>query len=128
MSQSEFLDELEVILYEYNAAINHISQIRSESWAFNYPQAIAVEETFLEKLIEISQSLKSLSYSDSYSEDRDNMVIISDNINAYKEEQINCMKSGNHECYRSQYEMFASSMNDLFDYYNNMVNEFNKKY
>jgi hypothetical protein len=87
-----------------------------------------VEETFLEKLIEISQSLKSLSYSDSYSEDRGNMVIISDNINTYKEGQINCMKSGNYECYRSQYKMFASSMNDLFDYYNNMVNEFNQKY
>jgi len=128
MSQSEFLDELEVILYEYNAAINHINQIQSESWTFNDPQVIAVEETFLEKLIEISQSLKSLSYSDSYSEDRDNMVIISNNINTYKEGQINCMKSGNYECYRSQYKMFASSMNDLFDYYNNMVNEFNQKY
>jgi len=128
MSQSEFLGELEVILYEYNAAINHINQIQSESWTFNDPQVIAVEETFLEKLIEISQSLKSLSYSDSYSEDRDNMVIISNNINTYKEGQINCMKSGNYECYRSQYKMFASSMNDLFDYYNNMVNEFNQKY
>ncbi len=128
VSQSEFLDGLNNVLYEYNAAINYINQIQSDNWAFNDPQAIAMEEAFLEKLIEISQALKNLSYSESYSEDRNNMVIISDNINTYKQEQINCMKGGNYECYISQYEMFAGSISDLFDYYNNMVNEFNQKY
>jgi hypothetical protein len=128
VSQSEFLDGLGEVLYEYNAAINHINKMQSGSWTFNDPQAIAVEETFLEKLTEISKVLKSLSYSDSYSEDRDNLVIISDNINNYKQGQINCMKGGNYQCYVSQYEMFADSVGDLFDYYNNMVDEFNRKY
>jgi hypothetical protein len=128
VSQSEFLDGLNNVLYEYNAAINHINQIQSDNWAFNDPQAIAMEEAFLEKLIELSQALKNLSYSESYSEDRNNLVIISDNINTYKQEQINCMKGGNYECYISQYEMFAGSISSLFNYYNNMVNEFNQKY
>jgi hypothetical protein len=122
------LDGLGEVLYEYNAAINHVNKMQSGSWTFNDPQAIAVEETFLEKLTEISKVLKSLSYSDSYSEDRDNLVIISDNINNYKQGQINCMKGGNYQCYVSQYEMFADSVGDLFDYYNNMVDEFNRKY
>jgi hypothetical protein len=128
VSQSEFLDGLNNVLYEYNAAINHVNQIQSDNWAFNDPQAIAMEEAFLEKLIEISQALKNLSYSESYSEDRNNLVIISGNINTYKQEQINCMKGGNYECYISQYEMFVGSISGLFDYYNNMVNEFNQKY
>lgn len=128
VSQSDFLDGLSEVLNDYNAAINHVNNMQSGNWTFNDPQAIAVEETFLEKLIEISNVLKSLSYSDSYSEDRDNLVIISDNINNYKQEQINCMKGGNYQCYISQYEIFADYVGDIFDYYNKMVDEFNQKY
>jgi hypothetical protein len=128
VSESGFLDELKYVLSEYNAAINHVNLMQNESFIFNDPQVIAVEEAFLEKLIEVSQDLENLSYSESYTEDRNNLVGISSDINTYKEGQIRCMKSGNYDCYRSQYEMFASSMNSLFNYYNNMVNEFNRKY
>lgn len=128
VSESEFLDELKFILSEYNAAINHVNLMQAEGWIFNDPEAIAAEETFLERLIGISRDLKNLSYSESYTEGRNNLVNISDDINTYKEEQIKCMKNGNYNCYSAHYEMFASSINSLFNYYNNMVNEFNRKY
>ncbi len=128
VSESDFLDELKNVLSEYNAAINNVNLMQTENWVFNDSQVIAVEETFLEKLIEISQDLKNLSYSESYAEDRNRLVEISNDINIYKEGQIRCMKSGNYNCYCTQYEMFAGSMNSLFNYYNDMVNEFNQKY
>ncbi|MBA7652786.1 hypothetical protein ES703_60625 [subsurface metagenome] len=128
ISEKEFLEKVNYILSEYEAAKNHVNMVHPESWIFNDPQEIAVEETFLTRLIEISQELESISYPGSYAADRNNLVAISREINLHKEEQIKCMKNGNYDCYKDQYDMFIDSVNELFDYYNNMVLRFKQKY
>ena len=128
ISEDEFLKKVEYILSEYNAAINHINLAHTESWIFNDPQEIAIEETFLTKLMEISQELENISYSERYAVDRNNLVEISQKINLHKEEQIKCLKSSDYDCSMNQYNMFINSVNELFDYYNNMVLRFNQKY
>jgi len=128
ISEKEFLEKVNYILSEYEAAINHVNSVHPENWIFNDPQEIAVEETLLTRLIELSQELESISYSESNSADSDNLVAISRRINLHKEEQIRCMKNSNHDCYKNQYNMFNDSINELVEYYNNMVLRFNQKY
>ena len=127
ISEKDFLEKVNYILSEYEAAINHVS-ISSKDWTFNDPGAIALEETFLARLMGLSNELENFSYPVSYSADRNNIVNMSHNINLYKEEQIKCMKNNNYDGYKYQYNMFAGSMEALFDYYNNMINKFNQKY
>ena len=128
ISENEFLEEVNYILSEYSAAINHVNLAHSKNWIFDDPQEIAVEETLLTRLIELSQELESISYPESYTADRNNLVEISRRINLYKEEQIKCMKNNNYDGFKYQYKMFIDSINELVDYYNNMVLRFNQKY
>ncbi len=128
ISEKEFLDEVESVLSEDNAALHHINQAHSEGWKFNDEQEIAIEETLLARLLEISQQLKNIFYPESNAADRNNLVVISEEVNLHKQEQIQCMKTGNYDCYQSEYNMFMDSLKRLFDYYNNMVENFNQKY
>jgi len=128
ISENEFLDEVESLLSEYNAALSPINQTHPEGWTFNDEQEIAVEETLLARLMEISQQLKNIFYPESNAADRNNLVAISEEINLHKQEQIQCMKTSNYDCYLSGYNMFIDSLERLFDYYNNMVESFNQKY
>ncbi|MFA5014906.1 MAG: transglutaminase domain-containing protein [Actinomycetota bacterium] len=128
ISENEFLDEIESVLSEYNAALIHINQAHSEGWIFNDEQEIAIEETLLTRLIELSQQLKNVVYSENNAADRGNLISISEEIILYKQEQIHCMKTSNHDCYQSEYNIFIDSLERLFDYYNNMVENFNRKY
>lgn len=128
ISEKEFLDEIESVLSEYNATLNHINQAHSQSWIFNDEQEIAIEETLLARLIELSQLLKNIVYSEDNAADRGNLILISEEIILHKEAQIYCMKTGNYDCYWSEYNLFMDSLERLFDYYNNMVENFNRKY
>ena len=128
ISEKEFLEKVNYILSEYEAAINHVNSVHPEGWKFNDPGEIAVEETLLTRLIELSNELENFSYPVSYSADRNNIVTMSYNINLHKEEQLKCMKNSNYNCYENQYKMFSDSINELVECYNNMVNKFNQKY
>jgi transglutaminase-like putative cysteine protease len=128
ISENEFLDEVESLLSEYNAALEHANQAHSEGWIFNDEQEIAVEETLLARLMEISLKLKNIFYPESNAADRNNLVAVSEEISLHKQDQIQCMKTGNYDCYQSEYNMFIDSLERLFDYYNNIVESFNQKY
>lgn len=128
IAEKEFLDDVESVLSGFNAAINLTDQAHSEGWIFNDEQEIAIEETLLVKLMEISQQLKNISYPEGSAADRNNLVAVSGEVTLHKQEQIQCMKTGNYDCYRSGYNMFMDSLGKLFDYYNNMVDSFNQKY
>jgi len=128
ISEKEFLDEIGSVLSEYNAALIHINQAHSEGWKFNDEQEIAIEETLLTRLIELSQKLKNAAYSENNAVDRGNLIAISEEIILHKEAQIHCMKTSNHDCSQSEYNIFLDSLKRLFDYYNNMVENFKQKY
>ena len=128
ISEKEFLDEVESVLSGFNATLSHTGQAHSEGWIFNDEQEIAIEETLLAGLVEISQQLKNIFYPEGSAADRNNLVAISEEVNLHKQEQIQCMKTGNYDCYQSEYNMFMDSLGRLFDYYNNMVDSFNQKY
>ncbi len=59
-TESSFLDNISAVLSEYNLAINHINNAHKQGWTFNDPEDIAIEETFLAKLTELSVSLKNI--------------------------------------------------------------------
>jgi transglutaminase-like putative cysteine protease len=128
VSESEFLDGVGEILYEYSAVINHINSMHAEELIFNDPQEISIEETFLSRLIELSGELERIDHPESYTEDRNNLLEISYRINLHKEEQIKCMKDNNYECTMNENTLFIDSLNELFDYYNNMIGRFNLRY
>ena len=71
-----FLNNVCHILDKYNSAVNHMNTYHKENWVFNDPEEIALEETFLIKLRELSDELKSFSYPDSYTNQRNNFVNI----------------------------------------------------
>ena len=128
VSESEFLDNVGSILSEYNLSLNHINTIHSENWIYNDPAEISIEEALLSRLIELSGELEKISYPESYAADRDKLVEISKSVNLRKEAQIKCMKENNYDCTINESTLFISSLNELFEYYNDMVNRFNWKY
>ncbi len=128
ITENEFVDEVKSLLSEYNAALSHANQAHSEGWIFNDEQEVAVEETLLARLMELNLKLKNIFYPEGSATDINNLVAISEEISLHKQEQIQCMKAGNHDCYLSEYNMFIDSLERLFDYYNNMVESFNQKY
>lgn len=128
VSENKFLERVSRILSDYSAAINHVSSVHTEDWIFNDPEEIAVEETFLVRLLELSKELEEANYPESYAADRNNLVEISYEINLHKDRQIKCMKSNDYECSMNEYTLFVNSLTELFDYYANMVERFNKKY
>ncbi|MFC2145196.1 transglutaminase domain-containing protein [Actinomycetota bacterium] len=126
--ESGFLDNISAVLSEYNAAINHINNAHKQGWTFNDPEDIAIEETFLQKLIELSADLNNITGAGSFSSDHTGLVQISKNIIFQKENQINCMKSGDYDCSIVKYNAFNDSVNELFEYFNEMVDSYNEKY
>jgi hypothetical protein len=128
VSESEFLDNAGNILLEYNLSLNHINTLHTEGWIYNDPYEISIEEALLSRLIELSAQLEKISYPESYAADRDSLVEISKSVNLHKEAQIKCMKENNYDCTINESNLFISSLNELFEYYNNMINKFNWKY
>jgi len=128
INEDRFLESVGNTLSEYNAAINHVNLAHSEEWIFNDPGEIAVEETFLVRLEELSKELEEISYPESYASDRNTLVEISYRIIQHKEEQIKCMRSDNYECSMNEHTLFIGLLTELFDYYANMIKSFNQKY
>ena len=126
--ESGFLDNISAVLSEYNAAINHINNAHKQGWTFNDPEDIAIEETFLQKLIELSADLNNITGAGSFSSEHTDLVQISKQIIFQKESQINCMKSGDYDCSIVKYNDFNDSVNELFEYFNEMVDSYNEKY
>lgn len=126
--ESNFLDNVGLILSEYNAALNHINNAHGEDWIFNDPAEIAIEETLLERLKELSASLENTQASSGYGSGKEELVKISKDIIDSKQNQIDCMKVSDFDCNISYYNMFSDSVGDLFDYYNSMIDEYNEKY
>ncbi len=128
VSESEFLDKVGDMLSEYSTSINHFNSLHVESWIYNDPNEISIEEAFLLRLVELSGELERISYPESYTADRNSLVEISNKINLHKETQIECMKDNNYDCSINENTLFISFLNELFDYYNNMIQRFNWRY
>jgi len=128
IAEEDFLKEVGYILGAYEVAINNNSSLHSEGWTFNDPQEIALEEALLLRLKELSRVLEGTDYPESYTADRNNLIAVSHDINTYKQEQIECMKSVDYSCYDSRHNMFIDAVNALFDCYNNIVDRFNQEY
>jgi len=126
--ENNFLDNISAVLSEYNAAINHINNAHKQGWIFNDPGDIAIEETFLQKLIELSADLKNIMDAGSFSSAQADLIQISNDLVYHKENQISCMKSGDYDCSVLKHNEFSDSVNELFEYFNEMVDSYNEKY
>lgn len=127
-TESSFLDNISAVLSEYNLAINHINNAHKQGWTFNDPEDIAIEETFLAKLIELSVSLKNITGAGSFGPEYADLIEISNNIIYHKDSQINYMKSGDYDSSILKNNDFKISVNSLFEYFNEMVDNYNEKY
>ncbi len=126
--ESGFLDEAGFILSEYNAAINHINSAHKEDWAYNDPAEIAIEDSLLARLTELSESIIKIEGAGSFSSRHGELARISKDIIIAKQNQINCMKSSDYGCSISYNNMFNTSVDSLFEYFNSMVDSYNEKY
>ena len=72
--ESDFLDNAGMILNEYNAALNHINNVHGQDWIFNDPEEIAIEETLLEKLKELSASLDNIRASSGFESGKEELA------------------------------------------------------
>jgi len=109
------------ILDEYNLAVNHMNTYHGDNWIFNNPSDIALEDTFLVRLQEILNNLKNISCPNSLLEEKNNLISIMEELCHYKSLQIDCMRSNNYDCNISNLNAFISNANNLFNYYNSLV-------
>ncbi len=126
--ESSFLDEIGYILSEYNAAINHVNMAHGEGWIFDDSAEIAIEETLLERLKELSASLEDVQKTSGFSQSKDDLVRTSKEMISSKQNQINCMRVSDFECNTSYYNIFSNAVEELFEYYNSMIDNYNEKY
>lgn len=118
-SKVDFLENVGKLLNEYNLAINHMNVQQSKiSGYFDSPEVIALEESYLVKLQELSNKLKSFSYPDSYSIHRNNLVTISEEICTYENAVIDSCKASDYNSYVNNFNLLYDAINRLFDYYN----------
>ncbi len=127
-AEDAFLDKVYYLLDEYNAAFNHMDTYHKEGWIFNEPAEIALEETFLIKLGELSNKLVGFSYPQSYSTNRSNLINIANEILSMRNQQVQRMKNNDYDNTVYYYNKSFDSYAKLHDYYNSMVNEYNRKY
>jgi len=127
-SEYNFVIKVSNLLDEYNLAFNHMSTYHKEGWIFNDPNEIALEETFLVKLIELSNKLKGFSYPSSYTSHRNNLINISDELNNYENAVIKCMKNNDYNGCVNNFDLFWVTVDKLFNYYNSLSDEYNAKY
>lgn len=119
--KNTFLNSVYNLLGKYDSAINHMNTYHKEGWIFNDPNDIALEETFLVKLQELSNQLKNFSYPSNFSSQRNNLVNISEEICHYQNLSIECMKNNDYENYLNYNNARNNSIDKLFNYYNSLV-------
>lgn len=126
--ESSFLNEVDFILSEYNAAINHVNNAHKEEWIYNDPAEIAIEDSLLARLNELLDSLERTEGAGSFEYGHEELIRISKDMIGAKQNQINCMKSSDYDCSSSYHNIFSNSLNSLFEYFNSMIDSYNEKY
>jgi len=128
LAEEKFFDNVSSLLDEYNSAFNHMGTYHKEGWIFNDPNEIALEETFLTKLLELSNKLEGFSFPSSLSEERGNLVNISRQICEIENLMINSMKNDDYEGCVSYFNNFWDTVDKFFNTYNSMIDKHNSKY
>jgi PKD repeat protein len=128
LEERDFLNSLYSVINDYTMAINHVSSLRTESWIFNDPDQIALEESLLHKFKEIETKLSFADYPVSYEIDVQNVRTIASYIGFYKEEQVSNMKNNQFEESLENNAKCVENLNLLIDYYNKMLKIYNEKY
>jgi hypothetical protein len=125
---SDFLDMAGFILSEYNDALNHVNNTHGQEWIFDDPNHIAIEESLLQRLIELSIAIENITVTSGLASGKDEMVRISREIIDAKKRQLECMRASDYNCNISNYNLFNDAVDRLFEYYNEMVDSYNEKY
>ena len=127
-NEEKFLNNMSSLLNEYNLAFNHMNTYHKEGWIYNNPKEIALEETFLIKLLELSNELENFPYPGSLIEGRGNLVNISKQLCDIKASMINCMKNNDYSGCLNYFNNFWNTVDQLWNNYNEIVAMHNKKY
>jgi len=125
---SDFLDKAGLALSEYNNAINHVNNAHGQGWIFDDPAHIAIEETLLQRLMELSTILEETQAYSGQTSSKEELVGISREIIDAKKKQIDCMRASDYDCNMSYNTIFNDAVDRLFEHYNLMVESYNDKY
>jgi hypothetical protein len=125
---SDFLDKAGLVLSDYNYALNHVNNAHGQDWIFDDPDHIAIEETLLQRLIELSSSLEDTQASSGLASSKEELLGISREIIDAKKRQIDCMRASDYNCNMSYHNIFNDAVDRLFEHYNLMVDSYNDKY
>ncbi len=128
LEERDFLNSLYSVINEYTMAINHVNSLRTETWIFNDPEQIALEESLFHKFKEIETKLSFADHPVSYATDVQNVRTFASYISFYKEEQVNNMKNNQFEKSLENNAKCVENLNLLIDYYNEMLKIYNEKY
>ena len=120
-SENAFLSNVKIILDEYNLAVNHMNTYHKKNWIYNDPSEIALEETFLVKLQELLNQLKNFNYPNSFTNERNNIINLFEQMCSYKQQQIGYYKNNDYGNGIANFNAFVSTVNQLFDYYNSLI-------
>ncbi|MHB8279611.1 MAG: zinc ribbon domain-containing protein [Candidatus Humimicrobiaceae bacterium] len=120
-SENVFLNNVNKILNEYSLAVNHINTYHKKNWIYNDPSETALEETFLVKLQELLNQLKNFNYLNSFTNERNNIINLFEQMCSYKQQQIGYYKNNDYSNGTANFNAFVGTVNQLFDYYNSLI-------
>lgn len=116
-----FFDKVYNLIDEYSLAINHMNVYHGDSWIINDPESLALEETFLIRLNELTEKIISFSYPNSLKNDRNNLVNISREIYNIRVTEVEYMRNNDYANYVKYNDLFNNTVKKFSDYYNSII-------
>ena len=126
--EEKFLDNKCSLLNEYNSVANHIKAYGGENLIWAQSNSIEFEWSVLARYQELVKKLRNFSCPSSYENDKNDLIGIAESVCFYQNEIVNNEKSDDYNAYINNFNACYQKISDLFDYYNSMVANHNKKY
>ncbi len=128
IGESYFLNNMKSLLDEYKILVDKIVIYYNENYVFGQIQTIRFEEEILLNYKELANKLRSFNCPSSYINDKNNLVEITESICFYQGQIIKSHMVNDFDLYEYNLNKIINKIDELLNYYFNMVDKYNKKY